>query len=196
MLVCPSGVAAGLFPMTCFNPIKVIPRSAFLLPAALQLLRQEGSLEPCVLPSPEDFIIAAATGLSFSNNQSNAIEISVLSVAPDVWMEPVPTLGCFALYFGFKPSGGKHQPCTGQLLGLSLCLSNERVVHTEGVTSQININQGPCVTPWPPVLAEPVTAPLWGGHLTCHLINMCRLCPSAEPGNGFASLTTRTQKTF
>lgn len=66
MLVCPSDLAAGLFPMTCFNSIRVIPRSAFLLPAALQLLRQKGSLEPRVLPAPEDFIIAGAAGLSFS----------------------------------------------------------------------------------------------------------------------------------
>lgn len=52
------------------------------------------------------------------------------------------------------------------------------------------------MTPRQPVLAEPVTVPLWRGHLTCHIINTCSLCPFSEPGNDFASLMTRPQKVF
>lgn len=89
-LVCPSGVAAGPFLMTCFNSIRVIPRSAFLLPF---LIAPQAKRVPGALCSPfsRRFYNCCCRRTFFSpNNQNNTIQISVLRLVPDAKMEPVP----------------------------------------------------------------------------------------------------------
>lgn len=101
----PSGVAAGLLHRTCFNLIRVIPRSAFLLLAFLQSFRLKRSLEPCVLPSLEASIIAAAAGFSFSP-VIRATQTSMLSRVPDVAMELVPALTALHHILDLNHQGG------------------------------------------------------------------------------------------
>lgn len=79
-----------------------------------------GSLEPCDLPSPADFIIAA---LFFPKNQSNAMQLSVLSLAPAVGMEPAPTPSAFHCVLGLirRCSTGQGRVCCGAAQCQSHC---------------------------------------------------------------------------
>lgn len=67
-------------------------------------------------------------------------------------LHPVPLL---CIVFWWVLPWEEPQPGENQLSGVSLCLSNERVVCAVAVT--FKINQGPCVTPQQPVLAESMT---------------------------------------